>query len=81
MVIHVASCSRSLTRSPSPKIAFTTLPHIASNGNPKRRSGHRQRGPSSIVLDAAKLADVDEALERALNNDGHANSIARPDKR
>jgi len=30
------------------------------------------------VLDAVKLADVDEALERDLNNNGHANSIVMP---
>lgn len=74
------SRSRSLTRSPSPKIAFTSSQHAASNGDPKRRPGRRQRKPSGFVSDAVKLADVDEALERALNNNGHANGIAHPDK-
>jgi diacylglycerol kinase (CTP) len=32
------------------------------------------------VSDSVKLADVDEALERALNSNGHANGIAAHDK-
>jgi diacylglycerol kinase (CTP) len=32
------------------------------------------------VSDSVKLADVDEALERALNGNGHANGIAAHDK-
>ena len=76
-----SSRSRSLTRSPSPKIAFTTSQHAASNGDPKRRPSRRQRKSSGFVSDAVKLADVDEALERALNNNGHANGIAHFDKK
>jgi diacylglycerol kinase (CTP) len=32
------------------------------------------------VSDSVKLADVDEALERALNSNGHANGVAAHDK-
>jgi diacylglycerol kinase (CTP) len=70
-----SSRSRSLTRSPSPKIAFTTSQHVANN-DIKRRSGRRQRKSNGFVSESAKLADVDEALERALNGNGHPNGIA-----
>lgn len=73
------SRSRSLTRSPSPKISFTTSQHTA-NGDTKRRTSRRQRKTSGFVSDSVKLADVDEALERALNGYGHANGIAAHDK-
>jgi diacylglycerol kinase (CTP) len=75
-----SSRSRSLTRSPSPKIAFTTSQHAVSNGDSKRRRSRRQRKSSGFVSDSVKLADVDEALERALNGNGHANGISHPDK-
>jgi diacylglycerol kinase (CTP) len=65
------SRSRSLTRSPSPKIAFAPSQH-ASNGDSKRRPSRRQRKSNGFVSDSVKLADVDEALERALNGNGHA---------
>ena len=74
-----SSRSRSLTRSPSPKIAFTTSQH-ASGGESKRRPSRRQRKSNSFASDSVKLADVDEALERALNGNGHANNIAPRDK-
>ena len=74
-----SSRSRSLTRSPSPKIAFTTSQHAAS-GDSKRRPSRRQRKSNGFVSDSVKLADVDEALERALNGNGHANTIAPRDK-
>jgi diacylglycerol kinase (CTP) len=74
-----SSRSRSLTRSPSPKISFATSQH-AANGDTKRRPSRRQRKSSGIVSDSVKLADVDEALERALNSNGHANGIAAHDK-
>jgi len=75
-----SSRSRSLTRSPSPKIAFTTTQHV-SNPDSKRRPSRRQRKSSGIVLsDSKKLADVDEALERALNANGHANGIVHQDE-
>lgn len=70
-----SSRSRSLTRSPSPKISFTTSQH-AANGDTKRRPSRRQRKSNGFVSDSVKLADVDEALERALNGNGHANGIA-----
>jgi diacylglycerol kinase (CTP) len=73
------SRSRSLTRSPSPKISFTTSQHTA-NSDTKRRPSRRQRKSSGIVSDSVKLADVDEALERALNSNGHANGIAAHNK-
>ena len=73
------SRSRSLTRSPSPKISFTTSQH-AANGDTKRRPSRRQRKSSGFVSDSVKLADVDEALERALNSNGHANGVAARDK-
>ena len=73
------SRSRSLTRSPSPKIAFTTSQHIANNDS-KRRSSRRQRKSNGFVSESVKLADVDEALERALHGNGHANGIAHQDK-
>ena len=73
------SRSRSLTRSPSPKISFTSSQH-AANGDTKRRPSRRQRKTSGFVSDSVKLADVDEALERALNSNGHANGIAAHDK-
>ena len=38
----------------------------------KRRPSRRQRKTSGFVSDPVKLADVDEALERALNSNGHA---------
>jgi diacylglycerol kinase (CTP) len=72
------SRSRSLTRSPSPKIAFTTSQH-APSGESKRRTARRQRKSSGIVSDSGKLADVDEALERALGNNGHANGVVHQD--
>jgi diacylglycerol kinase (CTP) len=75
-----SSRSRSLTRSPSPKIAFTTSQHAVANGDSKRRRSRRQRKSSGFVSDSVKLADVDEALERALNGNGHANGISHPDK-
>jgi diacylglycerol kinase (CTP) len=68
------SRSRSLTRSPSPKISFTPSQH-AANGDTKRRPSRRQRKSSGFVSDSVKLADVDEALERALNGNGHPNGI------
>jgi diacylglycerol kinase (CTP) len=71
-----SSRSRSLTRSPSPKIAFTTSQHVANN-DIKRRPGRRQRKSNGFVSESVKLADVDEALERALNGNGHANGIAQ----
>jgi len=74
-----SSRSRSLTRSPSPKIAFTTTQHV-SNSDSKRRPSRRQRKSSGFVSDSKKLADVDEALERALNANGHANGIAHQDE-
>jgi hypothetical protein len=74
-----SSRSRSLTRSPSPKIAFTTSQHVANN-DIKRRPSRRHRKSSSFVSEPAKLANVDEALERVLNGNGHANGIARQDK-
>ena len=74
-----SSRSRSLTRSPSPKIAFTTSQHAAS-GDSKRRPSRRQRKSNGFVSDSVKLADVDEALERALSGNGHANTIASRDK-
>ena len=73
------SRSRSLTRSPSPKISFTSSQH-AANGDTKRRPSRRQRKTSGFVSDPVKLANVDEALERALNSNGHANGIAAHDK-
>ena len=73
------SRSRSLTRSPSPKISFATSQHTA-NSDTKRRPSRRQRKSSGFVSDSVKLADVDEALERALNSNGHANGIAAHDK-
>ncbi|KAI0301288.1 hypothetical protein BC826DRAFT_1101912 [Russula brevipes] len=72
------SRSRSLTRSPSPKIAFTTSQH-APSGESKRRPPRRQRKSSGFVSDSGKLADVDEALERALGNNGHANGMVHQD--
>jgi diacylglycerol kinase (CTP) len=71
-----SSRSRSLTRSPSPKIAFMPSQHVTNN-DVKRRSSRRQRKSSGFVSESAKLADVDEALERALNGNGngHANGI------
>lgn len=73
------SRSRSLTRSPSPKIAFTTTQH-AANSDSKRRPGRRQRKSNGFVSDSVKLADVDEALERALNGNAHSNGIAHQDQ-
>lgn len=76
-----SSRSRSLTRSPSPKIAFTTSQHAPPNFDSKRRPSRRQRKASGFVSDANKLANVDEALERAaLNGNAHANGIAHADK-
>jgi diacylglycerol kinase (CTP) len=40
----------------------------------KRRPSRRQRKTSGFVSDPVKLADVDEALERALNSNGHAHN-------
>jgi hypothetical protein len=76
-----SSRSRSLTRSPSPKIAFTSSQH-PPNGESKRRPSRRQRKSNGFVSDSVKLADVDEALERALNGNGHGNGngIAPRDK-
>ncbi len=73
------SRSRSLTRSPSPKISFTTSQH-APSVDTKRRPSRRQRKSNGFVSDSVKLADVDEALERALNSNGHANGVALRDK-
>lgn len=70
-----SSRSRSLTRSPSPKISFTPSQHAAS-GDTKRRPSRRQRKSNGFVSDSVKLADVDEALERALNGNGHPNGVA-----
>jgi hypothetical protein len=67
------------SRSPSPKIAFTTSQH-ATSGESKRRPSRRQRKLNGFVSDSVKLADVDEALERAFNGNGHANGIALRDK-
>ena len=67
-----SSRSRSLTRSPSPKIAFSTPQHLP-NGEPKRRPSRRQRKSNGFVAEPVKLADVDEALERTLNANGYAN--------
>jgi diacylglycerol kinase (CTP) len=70
-----SSRSRSLTRSPSPKISFTSSQH-AANSDTKRRPSRRQRKSNGFVSESVKLADVDEALERALNGNGHTNGIA-----
>jgi hypothetical protein len=76
-----SSRSRSLTRSPSPKIAFTTSQHGSTNCDSKRRPSRRQRKSNGFVSDANKLADVDEALERvALNGNVHANGIVPTNK-
>ena len=76
-----SSRSRSLTRSPSPKITFTTSQHASPTFDSKRRPSRRQRKASGFVSDANKLADVDEALERAaLNGNANANGIAHADK-
>jgi len=74
-----SSRSRSLTRSPSPKIAFTTTQHV-SNPDPKLRPSRRQRKSNGFVSDSKKLADVDEALERALHANGHTNGIPHQDE-
>ncbi|KAI0267376.1 hypothetical protein BC834DRAFT_75384 [Gloeopeniophorella convolvens] len=74
-----SSRSRSLTRSPSPKIAFATSQQL-SNGDAKRRPGHRQRKSNGFVAEAAKLADVDEGLERVLNGNGYTNGISHSEK-
>jgi hypothetical protein len=75
-----SSRSRSITRSPSPKITFTTSQHASANCDSKRRPSRRHRKSNGFVSDAKKLADVDEALERALNGNAHANGIANIDK-
>ena len=67
-----SSRSRSHTRSPSPKIAFSAPQHLP-NGEPKRRSSRRQRKSNGFVAESVKLADVDEALERTLIANGYTN--------
>lgn len=74
-----SSRSRSLTRSPSPKIAFSTPQHVP-NGEPKRRTSRRQRKSNGFVSESVKLADVDEALERTLNSNGYANGSVHQNK-
>jgi len=74
-----SSRSRSLTRSPSPKIAFPTPQHLP-NGEPKRRTSRRQRKSNGFVAEPVKLADVDEALERTLNANGYANGNAHQNR-
>ncbi|KAH9064586.1 hypothetical protein EDB87DRAFT_1598203 [Lactarius vividus] len=74
-----SSRSRSLTRSPSPKIAFPTPQHVP-NGDLKRRPSRRQRKSNGFVAESVKLADVDEVLERTLNANGYSNGSAHPNK-
>jgi len=74
-----SSRSRSLTRSPSPKIAFSAPQHIP-NGEPKRRPSRRQRKSNGFVTEPVKLADVDEALERTLNANGYANGSSHQNR-
>ncbi|KAH9000539.1 hypothetical protein EDB86DRAFT_3063773 [Lactarius hatsudake] len=72
-----SSRSRSLTRSPSPKIAFPTSQHVP-NGDLKRRPSRRQRKSNGFVAESVKLADVDEVLERTIN--GYSNDSAHHNK-
>ena len=74
-----SSRSRSLTRSPSPKIAFPAPQHLP-NGEQKRRPSRRQRKSNGFVTEPVKLADVDEALERTLNANGYANGITHQNR-
>ncbi|KAI9438265.1 hypothetical protein H4582DRAFT_2111682 [Lactarius indigo] len=74
-----SSRSRSLTRSPSPKIAFPTPQHVP-NGDLKRRPSRRQRKSNGFVAESVKLADVDEVLERTLNANGYSNGSAHQNK-